>query len=275
MWDKFTVRRKRRLNRRIQTEAEQSAMIEPEEPLQSEQNTKQERRGIIVISKELEEFIATKCIGAKCEVMTERNPLLIYGVMTNFRKESMIMQVEVRGRGQVPQGIIYNSPMWVRMHLKNKGNLIVFGQVDAVGYTFYRIRMNEAVLIPEKREYFRQRLEGMATLRESPNAEPRGCELVDISLSGIAFKANAEYEEGTRLLLTGVHVAEDAEPHDLTCLVRRRVRDDSSGWFTYGCVMPYVDDKAKDRLIRDIFKLQASEISRVMYGNNAKKKRRR
>ena len=216
-----------------------------------------------MVSQEMAEFLAHNCAGAKCEVMTERNPLLIIGVFASYRRDVSQVQINVRGRGSVPQGIIYHSPMWVRVRIASRGFVMISGRVTRVGPDFYRIEVLDAVFNEERREYFRQHLTGTATLRPANGDSPSMCELVDVSLNGIAFKSGSEYPIGSYLTLSDVQIIANTQPYTFHCLVRRISCEDGSGQFVHGCSLLNLTERERDRLARDIFILQAEEIRRV------------
>lgn len=214
-----------------------------------------------MVTKEMSEYLKRNCVGVTCEVLTERNPLLIIGKFAGYKPDGSMMQVNVVGRGSVPQGLIFHSPVWVRARMERNRILMLSGRIERIAPDFYLIGVLEAVCEEERRGYFRQRVTGTATVSSADNDVVSACELVDVSKNGIAFMSKTEYTRGDRIILSDVWIAKGTEPYTFHCSICRI--SENKGWFIYGCRLLELDEHDENRLMRDIFKLQAEEIAKA------------
>ena len=210
-----------------------------------------------------------RCVGLLCEVLTEDNTLLYVGSITNYNYIDYEMQIHIHKGDRPPNGVIYNTPVKVRVRRAggHEQLMIIYGNVLRCAPKFWRIVIEHAVVCKEHRESFRQRVSGSALVaprrdKESAEEEFCPCDLVDISLSGIAFRSRGVYEVGDHLTLSAVQLTKRGHRYTFHCVVRRVQRDDEkASWSLYGCSLLDINARTESLLSKDIFKLQAQELS--------------
>ena len=192
--------------------------------------------------------------GCLCEVLNEENRLLFVGRLQRYDQRERMLCVEVRKRESTPRGVLYHAPVGVR--LRERGEVILFrGLVERNASDFWRIAIQDVIATPERRENFRQPVNGAGTLVDGQGRR-LPCRLVDVSLGGVQIRCSAGYQEGEELALT-FQLLEGGPQHQVLCVVRRTVdAPGEHGMFGYGCSFRRLRPWQEDQLCRDIFALQ-------------------
>lgn len=204
-------------------------------------------------------------IGALCEVLTMENGLLFVGTVGAYEPATGEISVELRKGESTPRGVIYRTEVKVRIHALRgqSGVVLMYGAVTRNTADLWWIEIDRTIACLERRESFRIPLKGEAYITGA-EGEKLPCELVDISLTGVAFRCHKPFAEGERLLLSDIRLLEDGLDYTFRCQVQRVVDDEEQGKGRYFCGCSFYDLRSgqEDRLCQDIFALQSRAINR-------------
>ena len=208
-------------------------------------------------------------VGALCEVMTMENGLLFVGTVGAYDPAEGEISVELRKGESTPRGIIYRTEVKLRLHALRgqSGVVLVYGAVTRNTADLWWIEVDRTIACLERRESFRLPLKREAMI-SGPGGGLQPCELVDISLTGVAFRCQEPFQEGDRLLLSSLHLLEDGLDYTFRCEVRRMTEGaEGEKWrYFYGCSFYDLRSGQEDRLCQDLFALQSRAISRKSRG---------
>lgn len=204
-----------------------------------------------------------KCIGLMCEVLTEDNVSLYIGSITHILHTTSEMQIDAAKEGETPGGLIYNTPIKVRVRTAGNTDLLmlILGNVARCTPKFWRISVREIKLLNESRDSFRLRVSRNALVtRWSGTEKPVSCKLLDVSLTGLSFRSTSVYRVEDHLDLSSVQLAEKGDTYSFHCVVRRIQHIHDSSACIYGCSFFHLDGRVERQLSKDIFMLQAQSL---------------
>ena len=216
---------------------------------------------------ELKEVVE-QCVDAVAEVLAEDNQVLFVGRITEFDSRREEIRIDLERAGETPQGLLYNAPIKVQIHLRNQWKTVVmlYGNVVLCAKFHWRVKIRNAISCADSRRAFRQkvRVDGWITWEDQGRFR-QACSLVDISLVGVAFYTSVKLDEGTDVKLVIPYLVQGGPSHQLSCtiVVRRSAsEDDPPTLWRYGCSYHSLSEQEEDRLCKDIFLLQAQNLKR-------------
>ena len=208
-------------------------------------------------------------IGSTCEVLTPHNDLLLVGTLHRYNAANTEVFIELNQGAIPPRAKSYKDTVKVQFHRpQNKESVQVFwGIVTGISSRDWRIQLNEAVLVSETRQTFRQRTHCKVDVTriwtESYKSSPTPCQLVDISLGGLCFRSHFKYLLREHLLVSSVQLREGGTIYDFNSVVRRIQSDrGDSDDILYGCQFLELTPQDENALCQDIFALQSEELTR-------------
>lgn len=200
------------------------------------------------------------------EVLSEENRLEIVGRVMAYTGDMISIQ-DAKGQDLPPA--YYNQE--VKLRISQSGmNAIILGKICGSTKRFWKIDRLVKTTVSEKREYFRQAVKTGAKvqcIQRSANAPrtPRGaspspCSVLDISAGGMMIRSTEPFQQGDKLLVTDVRIAQE-KPFRFACYVQRVFNEPGRGW-RFGCKFEPMEQREEDRLLGAIFALQREEIQK-------------
>ena len=197
------------------------------------------------------------------EVMTSDNFLAFLGRVDSIKDGAVILR-DNRGN-ELPQ-VVYNRE--IRLSFKREGETtMVRGKVCGCSDEIWKLDQMESMFTRDQRASFRQSISTSIQAKchrrsRRGDAEKTGtdCHVLDVSSGGLMFSSTESYEEGERLTLRGVRLAESMQPFSFDCMVRRAGNPDEEGIRRYGCKFDPMSSREQDRLLQAIFTIQREEI---------------
>lgn len=205
--------------------------------------------------------------GMLLEVLTEDNRLLLVGKVEWGRGT----EVQIRDSIDMELPYIeYDTEVKLR-GFTGAGPFVLKGQVMGNTKEFWRIENLWSLQAPERREYFRQwsSLEAkVGRMKKVPGTESEeehweqehtvDCEVVNLSASGAMIRGKAGFQDGDRLLLTGVRIILGEPPFSFLCRVCWI--QERGGIANYGCEFCQMTRNDQDRLVRGILDMQRRNL---------------
>ncbi len=224
------------------------------------------------VSDELTDLIE-RFPNMRVEVLSSPQGHLLFVGKIDGIKNNSIQVSDVDGEKVPP--VEYNTPVKLR---GNTGSSMILldGKVSGSAEQFWLVDQFGLLNSSNRRSYFRQNInlqakamlvnailevEGQKTSRNPSYIE---CQIQNISAVGVMFASKENFQKGDKLCLKNVVLVSEEPPIDLNCIVRRRV--ERSNFIEYGCEFYDMDTKDQDRLIKEIFILQRTEL-RAKLGN--------
>ncbi len=209
-------------------------------------------------------------IGSVCELKTMANELVYQGKLTAVLYDPIEMiEVSASDGGRMPLYEI-DTPLKINVVNSKLGTLALGGRLYIANDDFWRVREIKLYNNFERRNFFRvnlcangkaakdneeHELEKMLEVVEYP------AQLVDISLSGVLFSTEAEFELNDRVRLSEVYLDATNQPFLFFCKIVRVGEKGAQGRM-YGCEFVDLDNREADRLCRAVFALQRAAIKR-------------
>ena len=220
------------------------------------------------------ESVVESCTGKLCEVQTLGNRLLFAG---RVRRYNMVMDeliVDLYRGEETPSGVLYHTPVKLLLRMGD-GLITLFGLVTKAAPQFWCIELGRMVSHVERRESFRQRLTGEAVLERiveededadatvtKENEGPIPCKLLDISLTGLAFTARADFHVGEKLVISSLKLLKEGTTFNFHATIRRHLPQEyETTWRGYGCSFDSLTSNEKDVLFKELFMLQARDLN--------------
>ena len=181
-------------------------------------------------------------------------------------KNHEILLVPHKGQ-DAPQGIVYNTPIKIQIRQRKNGSnqmIIIDGTVITSSKAAWRIRAERSVTYMDTRKAFRQRIQVAAEVICTVRGMEQhiGCELEDISSSGVGFQSTVKLKEGRVVRLEIPFLLEGGPSYSFSCRVMT-CREYREGLiWRYGCMFEDMDEREEDQLCGDIFQLQAKTLGR-------------
>lgn len=214
--------------------------------------------------KELMERIGDY-IGCVCQVMGDDNKVFFIGRIETYISGLKEMKIGVYKGESTPTGVLHNTPVKVNIANHN-GIIIIHGVVTGQTEQFWRIDIEDIVKREEKRDSFRQMLDCKADIIEKDEQTEQlialPCNVIDISLNGLAFRSDARFEENDKIIIDNLVLNKDAPViYNFKCVVRRVFEDENKNT-CYGCEFERVPQFVESKLFKDILYLQSKSIKR-------------
>lgn len=205
-------------------------------------------------------------LGAIAEVMREDNQLFFVGRVSAYDPMNQELRVDLHRGRETPQGVLYGAPVKVHLHIKGQWSrlMMVYGKVLTNALDYWRIQVGHTVICEETRRAFRQKVKtsGKISRADDPFTNVP-CVLEDISVMGVGFHAQAELEEGERIVLEIPSLTADhGNGYQILCDVVVRRDSTKPGQWRYGCSFEKLDRQTEGRLLKEILQLQAKTMSR-------------
>lgn len=214
--------------------------------------------------KKEEEFDYGEYIGLVCQVMSDENKLFFIGQLDKYDNIHKEMRVVLHKGEQTPQGVMHNTP--VKISIQNKGDIIVlYGAVTGQAASYWRVEIKNMIKCEEQRDSFRQALKCRATIvkydEEKDEATPIECDLINISLTGIAFRSDVEFNIDEVIWVDEAVLHKNCPTkYSFKCIVRRIFKDEKNK-VCYGCEFERIPSSVENSLCKDLFYLQAQSIN--------------
>lgn len=203
-------------------------------------------------------------VGAVCQVMSDENKIYFIGQIDDYSSSSHEMRISVYKGDYTPQGVIHEAP--VKMHVQNRKDVVVlFGVVTGQTAGYWRVKIKNMIQCVEQRDSFRQNLDCEAKIikhdKETGKENTLVCDLMNISLTGIAFRSDEVFEVGERISIDEVVLYENCNTkYSFKCIVKRTFKDDNDK-VCYGCEFERIPSSVENNLCKDIFYLQSQSIN--------------
>lgn len=211
--------------------------------------------------------------GAVCELRSMNNDLLFIGKVLGCNNETIAV-VEIHDSPVPP--VIYNTEFKI---LARPGGgrpfLALAGSICGSTRQMWKLNNLRMLRAEERRMGFRQRVDCPALVQEwndslflpahggplpcPPQYASLPCRLVDISLGGLQFRAEARFERGAQLLVHNFVLLPRTDPFAFPCQVCWADRADVRS-FTFGCKYGDIPERQQDRLCKAILDLQRLDI---------------
>lgn len=211
----------------------------------------------------MENGLLRKCVDCRCVVLSTENQMLFRGKVMHYDAVNHVIRVEA-GRDCAVRGFI-DSQDAIKLQVKcaedEERFVIIEGDVEQAMQNFFFMTPGKIEEKSEDRAYFRQNVMLDAAVSASEREQRSPCVIMDISATGISLQSNEEYQIGDRLYMHGQQFRQKGPVHDLDFIVVRKSTQDLGKYrFFYGCRFEDMSTDAQDRLVRDIFALQAEEL---------------
>lgn len=200
----------------------------------------------------------------RCEVYTTDNHLLFLGKITEYICEQDEIRLEDARGKELPWRQIEIGSV-VRVLLYSQGNRsqvnIVEAKVTISMSAFITATITNILSKQEGRKNFRQGVQTdafVSFVHEPMNAEE--CRVLDVSITGIGIACNTDYELNTKLLIADLQLRERGVKYSFECEIVRKLFLEDTGEFFYGCKFLNLTGRTEDRLMQDIFQLQANDL---------------
>jgi len=220
----------------------------------------------------VKEFLG-KYINSVCEVRDMENEMLITGrihkvmeVEDNSEDSRLAIEIASLGRDSLPSAP-YDLPVKVNLFGSSAGYHTIGGHVYIANKVFWRINKVSKLSDIEKRDFFRVRVcaTGKAYSQKNTKPEeepaPTPIKILDISLSGILFKAKESFQINDLIYIFDIKLCDEAPAFSTLCTVRRINSGPESG-ILYGCSFESLSEKEEDALFSTIFNLQRLEMQK-------------
>lgn len=211
-------------------------------------------------------------INSICEVLNLENHVHFIGRIRAYDRAKDEITVQLRRGLSTPQGVLYHAP--VKLHIEKNGEeiILLYGVLERCAADHWRIRLQRACAMAERRGSFRQPLRHISAVvqpleetdvqeggQDAPKEEL--CPIVNISLSGLCFESRQTYAVGSRLLISGLRVRPEGALYHFTCTVKRSTPQKKNA-FHYGCAFDTLSARRQDALFQDLFALQVRGYNR-------------
>jgi len=220
----------------------------------------------------VKEFLS-EFINAVCEVRNMENEMLITGrvrkvleVEDNSEDGSLAIEIVALSGEPLPSAV-YDLPVKINLFSNSSGYHTIGGHVYIANPVFWRINKVSKLSDIEKRDFFRVRVCSSGKVYSQKSAKPDEdttpvpINVLDISLSGILFKAEASFQINDLLYIFDVQLCDQTPLFSTLCTVRRIDSGPRSG-ILYGCSFESLSEKEEDTLFSMIFNLQRLEIQK-------------
>ncbi len=213
--------------------------------------------------KEGEEYDYGEYVGLVCQVVSDENKLFFVGKLDDYDSINKEMKIVLHKGEQTPQGLIYNTP--VKISTRNNGDIIVlYGAVTGQTASYWRVEMKDMIKCPEQRDGFRQPLKCKATIvkynEENDEATPIQCDLINISLTGMAFRSDVQFNIDEIIWVDEAVLNKKCPTkYSFKCIVKRTFKDEKDR-VCYGCEFIRLPASVENSLCKDLFYLQAQSI---------------
>lgn len=217
--------------------------------------------------KELYKSVIQESLNVRCEVYSTDNHLLFLGEITDYSDKNDEIRLENYRGKEIPWNIL-SVDMTIRVFVYTKSGRsfihIVEGNIALLMRTYLLLEVKSILSKGEGRKNFRQGVNSYAKVALSYNpANEQICRVIDVSLTGcaLAVKDQEEYEVGEEITVSDMQLRKGSVSHCFQCeIVRKKPLE--SGEIFYGCKFQHISVKAEDKLIQDIFALQAEDLNR-------------
>ncbi len=210
-------------------------------------------------------------VGMSLEVLTENNSLTFWGRISKIEDNSIHI-IDVTGDELPPA--LFNQVLKLRGFMKNMTAILIRGQICGSSPEVWRVDRLEAIQIEEHRAYFRQRIDGNATVMRINHTLPPGeaaivnrnrgpsglpCSILDVSAGGLLIQCKERYQVDDSLFLIDAVIVPEVPPFSFACRIRR-AKENQKGYL-YGCEFQDLSQKEEDRLLQAIFSAQRRELA--------------
>lgn len=202
-------------------------------------------------------------VGAICQVMSDENKIYFVGQIQNYSDERNEMRIGLHKGEQTPS-VMHNTH--IKINIQNREDVIVlYGVVTGQAASFWRVELESMMQREEQRDGFRQVLKCKATIikhdAEKDDEIPFVCDLINISLTGIAFRSEQVFEIGEEIWVDEAVLHKNCPTkYSFKCTVRRTFKDENDK-VCYGCEFERIPSSVENSLCKDLFYLQAQSIN--------------
>lgn len=218
-------------------------------------------------------------MNAVCEVKNMNNELFFQGRLKavsrinntdRFEEDSLAIDIYPVEGMRLPI-FDYDIPLKINILNTKLGTLTVGGRVYIANNDFWRISSITAYNNFERRSFFRVNLSiegkvereadenGFKDVVDGVDAYP--VKMIDISLSGVFFAANAPFSLGDKVKLSSIYLVNSEPPFNFDCTIIR-IGGESLHGILYGCEFDDLGQKESDRLCRAVFALQREAVKK-------------
>lgn len=209
-------------------------------------------------------------LGTPCEIKTMNNDLLVFGRMDKVIDENTVSVVIVSLEREEALPMIAYGTMVKIVLRKGDEMMIIGGTVYICNEKFWRINSISQYQNYERRGFFR--VSTAARGYVSPGSKEKAlivkeetypARLVNISLSGVMFISEHDFNQVDLLYLHSLFLTDSTDTFSLICtIVAKEVSEDGKG-IRYRCTFGDLDAKTSDQLCKAIFELQRESIKKM------------
>lgn len=208
-------------------------------------------------------------LGSLCRVLNFDNICYFVGRIEDYDPSCNEIKLSAYRSDQILSTTEYSAPVKLQI-LSGDQVILLYAHVKRQSQSFWWVHPINVVEREDQRDGFRQVLSGTAYVMpmDGKEEEKVPCQLVDISLTGICFRCEQEFQVFDRIVLTNVALYPKA-PHSYTlpCIIYRTFTRESDTHKTlsrhpfiyYGCAFQRLSQEEKENLFKDIFLLQQME----------------
>ena len=198
---------------------------------------------------------------ASCLVKTKKNDLLLMGKLSTIRES----YIDLTGtRNNLPE-IPYQTPVKIEVYQSQLGFKVLEGSVYLSSPLLLRIIQLKEAAASEQREYFRINVNRPGYVYDSQMKETK-VELIDISLGGLMFQSEEEFEEDQEITIRTSFLDTASVLH---CVVLRCVqllgeKAGESSSMGYGCEFTELNAQQEDQIYRYMLKKQNDQLNQMI-----------
>ena len=207
--------------------------------------------------------------GMKVELLSDGDIFLLSGIIDKIEEDAIRI---VNASGDDMPTIIHNSRVRIKGFRRDNSIIILHGSICGNSNAFWKIDQLSQFSFINKRDDYRHPLtiettvnRLVAVLDDNGNetyypAPPEvTCTIRNISGGGLLFSCMTPFEPDDHLLFAPITLSPGETPYEFRVQILR-VSKNEAGQFFYGCRFFGMDNRTKQRLIQQIFKLQAETI---------------